>query len=281
MPDFFSHMFLGQTVLPGMPSVMREAASLYTPLFNLGCQGPDLFFYYKLLNPGKRRGAVAFANQCHNQNTRQFLGYGASYLLERREDTAFMAYWAGMLCHYALDRCAHPFIDAHTSGFKAHKGLEMHLDAYMLHKKQGSAPYRVSIPPLIESKGGLPESVTAFWVRLAGEVYGYELAPAVVTDSYKGMGIITGLYFSPRPRLRSFKIFVGRLFGLDISPYLADFDKQNPLLPRSGYARFEDCFAEARALAGPLGERYAALLKGACSLEEMVTGLPEINFSGK
>lgn len=281
MPDFFSHMFLGQAVLPNMPGAMQEAASLHPSLFTLGCQGPDLFFYYKLLSPRRRRGAVSFANQCHNQNTRELLGYGASFLLKHREDAVFMAYWTGFLCHYALDRCAHPYIDEHTSGFKAHKRLEMHLDAYMLHKKWQSAPYRVSIPRLIKLPGGLPETVNAFWMGLAKEVYQYELGPSVVADSYKGMLTITGAYYSPKPLLRPVKQYLGNLFGLDIGPYLSDFSAQNPLLPESGYARFESRFAEAYALAGPLGGRYGAILTGTCSLEEMVKSLPDINFSGK
>lgn len=281
MPDFFSHMFLGKAAAPTMTGVLQEAAGTYPCLFNLGCQGPDLYFYYKLLSPQKRRRAVAFANLCHDQNTRGLLGYGASFLLEHREDRAFMAYWAGFLCHYALDRSAHPFIDIHTSGFRAHKKLEMHLDAYMLHRKWESAPYRVSIPRLIDLPGGLPETVCAFWQGLAREVYGYELDGSVIADSYKGMCVITGLYYSPKPFFRPIKGFLGKLFGLDISPYLSDFTGQDPLLPESGYARFDSCFAEAYALAGPISGRYGALLDGTCSLEEMVKGLPDINFSGK
>lgn len=281
MPDFFSHMFLGEAALPNMPAAMQEAASLYPSLFTLGCQGPDLYFYYKLLRPRKRRRAVTFADQCHDQHTRELLGCGALFLLKHREDTAFMAYWTGFLCHYVLDRCAHPYINEHTSGFRAHKRLEMHLDAYMLHRKWASASYRVSIPRLIELPGGIPDKVSAFWVGLAKEIYQYELDPAVVEGSYKGMRRITGLYYSPHPYFRPVKQYLGNLFGLDIGPYLSEFTDQAPLLPESGYDRFESCFAEAYALAGPLGRRYGALLDGTCSLNEMVKGLPDINFSGK
>ena len=215
MPDFFSHMFLGQAALPGMPGIMQESASQQPALFNLGCQGPDLYFYYKLMNPQKRCRAVAFANLCHDRKTRDLLAYGAAFLLTHREDREFVAYWTGFLCHYALDRSAHPFINAHTSGFRAHKKLEMHLDAYMLHRKWESAPYRVRIPRLIELPNGLPESVTAFWTGLAREVYGYELDPAVIGDSYKGMRTITGLYYSPHRAFRPIKGFLGIHSDLD------------------------------------------------------------------
>ena len=281
MPDFFSHMFLGQAAMPTMPGVFQEAASQHPSLFTLGCQGPDLYFYYKLLSPRKHREASAFASQCHGEKTRELLGYGASYLLEHGDDPAFTAYWTGFVCHYALDRCAHPFVDAHTSGFRAHKKLEMHLDAYMLHKKWASAPYRVSISRLIELPGGLPETVCGFWQGLARDVYGYDLDPAIVPDSYKGMRRITGVYYSPRRQSRPIKEYLGKLFGLDIGPYLSDFSAQPRLLPESGYARFESCFAEAYALAGPLGRRYGALLDGTCALEDMVKGLPDINFAGR
>jgi|GEM_PF-5622281 len=281
MPDFFSHMFLGQAALPGMPAAMQEASSLHPSLFTLGCQGPDLFFYYKLLSLGRHREVPGFGSLCHRESTRELLGYGASFLLTHREDKAFMAYWTGILCHYALDRCAHPYIDEHTSGFRAHKRLEMQLDAYMLHKKWQSAPYRVSIPRLIDLPGGVPETISAFWAGLAKEVYLYELDPAAVQDSYRGMISITGLYYSPRPFFRPIKGFLGKLFGLDIGPYLSDFTEQAPLLPEPEYARFESRFAEAFALAEPLGGRYGAILTGTCSLDEMVKSLPDINFSGK
>jgi hypothetical protein len=279
VPDFFCHLFLGKAAVAGMPAVLQEAAGADTPLFYLGCQGPDLFFYYKPLHPGAHRRAVSFASQCHNQNTRALLAYGASFLSEHRQDHPFIAYWTGLLCHYTLDRCAHPFVNSRTSNFRTHKKLELHLDAYMLRGKWAKAPYRVRIPRLIELKEGLPDSVIAFWTGLAQDVYGCQLDPEMIADSYKGMCTLTGLYYSPNPHCRPVKGLLARVIGLDISPYLSDFATQTPLLAEAEYAEFDACFQAACELAAPLGAQYAALLSGTRSLDEM--DLPTVNFQGK
>lgn len=281
MPDFFSHMFLGKAVVPSMPAFFQEAVGMHTPLFHLGCQGPDIFFYYKMLSPGGHRRAGAFANTCHGRDTRKLLAYGASFLKQHRDDRGFASYWAGFLCHYALDSSAHPFIEAHAQGFRAHKRLEMHLDAYLLHKKWASAPYRVRIPRLIKLAEGLPPSVIAFWQGLAQEVYATELAPAVVRGAYRGICAVNKMYYTTHSRARGIKKRLGGLFGLDISPYLTDFEGQAPLLTKQEYTVFEARFGDAYTLAASLSEKYASLLEGTCTMRELRAALPNINFSGK
>lgn len=281
MPDFFSHMFLGKATVPSMPSFFQEAVGMDMPLFHLGCQGPDIFFYYKMLCPGKRRRVVSFANLCHGKETKILLLYGATFLKEHPGDREFAAYWAGFLCHYALDCCAHPFVNERTKGFKAHKRLELHLDAYMLRKKWSSAPYRVRIQRLIEHKNGLPSSIVAFWQGLAREVYACDLTPETVDGAYRGMCTVTKLYYTPRSKARWIKTQIGRLFGLDISPYLLDFDEQAPLLDEAEYMEFEARFADAYTLAAPLCARYASFLDGSCTLRDLESTLPDINFSGE
>jgi hypothetical protein len=281
MPDFFCHVFLGKAAVPSMPAFFQEAVGMHASLFHLGCQGPDIFFYHKMLSPGAHRRAGAFANTCHGKDTRKLLAYGASFLKEHRDDREFAAYWAGFLCHYALDSSAHPFIEAHAQGFRAHKRLEMHLDAYLLHKKWASAPYRVRIQRLIELTDGLPASVIAFWQGLAQKVYTAELVPAVVRGSYRGICAVNGMYYTPHARTRGIKKRLGGLFGLDISPYLTDFEGQGPLLTGPEYAEFEARFGDAYALAASLSAKYAALLEGECTMRELKAALPNINFSGK
>ena len=118
--------------------VQQRVASLSNiscPLFHLGAQGPDLFFFtgFHFL-PGS---LAKYGTLLHHQKPREVI----LWMREHATDDDLRAYVAGYLCHYAMDRTIHPLIEAyayilsqsrHEPKGICHVWLESTLDVYML-----------------------------------------------------------------------------------------------------------------------------------------------------
>lgn len=155
MPGFLTHYLFGRQILTKLDlitssSLFKTAVKKHPTVFNLGTQGPDLFFYYlpSNFNPKKKLGTLM-----HQNRTGSFFANCLDYLGKpQRHDTrdVFAAYLAGMICHYALDSYAHPYIyartgyDDSTAGTMTylanHCQFESNLDSIMLQQLRHRLP---------------------------------------------------------------------------------------------------------------------------------------------
>ena len=49
MPSTYAHQHFGNLVFDKLPEKLQEEIAPYRGLYNIGLQGPDIFFYYKPL----------------------------------------------------------------------------------------------------------------------------------------------------------------------------------------------------------------------------------------
>ena len=102
MPAVVSHYYLGERVAERFSA---DCIVKHREAFNLGCQGPDPMFYlsfdkrYKTLGTLMHKGKIKqlFANMC-------------DYCKETGDAVA-KAYLMGFICHYALDKHSHPYVE--------------------------------------------------------------------------------------------------------------------------------------------------------------------------
>lgn len=148
MPGFVTHYLFGQEAYKHLSSepqkrILRTQRAAY----QLGLQGPDLFFYYlpSYVIDGHNLGSLA-----HTNETRHFfLGLLNSYQRIRNpidRDIA-KAYLIGFLGHYTLDTICHPFVYGRThyhgrekDYFSRHAYLETDIDSSLLSIKLHCAP---------------------------------------------------------------------------------------------------------------------------------------------
>lgn len=148
MPGFLSHYIAGQAALQALPPAPQNHIHPYQQLYNLGAQGPDIFFYYL---PGlmcKRTRGVG--RQMHQNDLGIFIAYMA-YVAKNaqppKQDVIF-AYTAGLVMHYMLDIHAHPYVysqthNHHASGLQnsaAHRHFETSIDIALLDYVKGEKP---------------------------------------------------------------------------------------------------------------------------------------------
>lgn len=111
MPGYITHNFFGKEEFKKInESKVKEAIRENRTVFNIGLQGPDIFFYfpgYFLINK-KNLGSIM-----HSGKTSEYISKMLDFALnldEEDEKQIAIAYLAGFLGHYSLDRICHPYI---------------------------------------------------------------------------------------------------------------------------------------------------------------------------
>jgi len=134
MPAQITHYLCGQAVLSALPYDTSITIRKYHNLYNVGAQGPDIFFYYITGMLKKRfRG---MAHKMHGSNVGNFIRAMAEGLKDMPQELtetreASLAYFCGYLTHYCLDCATHPYVYFKT-GFKkqGEKGSRLKYSAY-------------------------------------------------------------------------------------------------------------------------------------------------------
>lgn len=158
MPALITHRLFGEESINMLPEGLIES-STDRMAFMLGNQGPDPFFFNYIHPNGQQ--ARRFASIMHStQPTRAFkvLYDGVAHTHPKHSSCA-RAFALGMLAHYVLDRCAHPFVyaqqfeletldpslkDVHS---QVHAIIESDIDVLILQTKCNGAT-TAKYPPL-------------------------------------------------------------------------------------------------------------------------------------
>lgn len=109
MPACITHYVFAQRVLRicerrGIPTYDRDLALI-------GSQGPDLFFFHRALPWQKGERGFAAGQAMHRGSPAKLMeAFARSVKRETLHPEYAKGYMQGFLCHYALDRAAHPFV---------------------------------------------------------------------------------------------------------------------------------------------------------------------------
>ncbi|KUO77630.1 MAG: hypothetical protein APF77_19955 [Clostridia bacterium BRH_c25] len=167
MPALLTHYLCGNAMLKLVEDDhMRNSILNHRNVFNLGTQGPDIFFYYGAWPWTKNKGMTEFGDRMHEERTGEFileaLKYSAGY--DEPSKSVLAAYMCGYLCHYVLDCHTHPYIfyktgfvrtgEAYTSKYTCyHRMFETALDVLMLNYELGKRPPEFNAAEQIKISG--------------------------------------------------------------------------------------------------------------------------------
>lgn len=149
MPAFCTHYFFCEEMLDiigdNTDFVLDKKACA------IGAQGPDIFFFGRLLPiamPGKP--LAGYANALHKSSPAELFEAFAEYYKASDNKDIAKSYIYGFVMHYALDRKCHPFVYSlqdklYAENEKLHHGsihntIEHAMDTYMLHIKKNVSP---------------------------------------------------------------------------------------------------------------------------------------------
>lgn len=142
MPSTYAHYRFGHEVLDGLPEAIQAVIRGNLDLYHIGLHGPDLLFYDRPLwsTPVNRVGYGT-----HERPGADFFVPAANLLAAKGFPEPHLAYLYGFLCHFALDRACHGYIDEKiaASGVR-HTEIEVEFDR-MLLLRDGKDPLRQSL----------------------------------------------------------------------------------------------------------------------------------------
>lgn len=148
MPAMISHYLFMQRVMTACKK--RNLSIPHPAMMAIGAQGPDIFFFHRVLpwQPGKSYAKIG--SLIHKTSPAKTLeSFRETLLRSPLQTDEMLSYIDGFLCHYALDRTAHPFVyfwqeklkekDPHygTSAHQYHFRIESALDTLMLRRETG------------------------------------------------------------------------------------------------------------------------------------------------
>ena len=142
MPGFITHFVFGKEAYKRfIQGDVKEAIRKYRHVFNVGLQGPDIFFYFPMfkLISKKNLGSIM-----HRSEVNPFFEEMLSYIIELNsiDKQILIAYLAGFYAHQTLDSTMHPYIYYFTNYMEGKKGyfakhakFETDIDYYLSKNK--------------------------------------------------------------------------------------------------------------------------------------------------
>ncbi len=108
MPAFYAHYHFGEVVLKELRTNVKQIVLAHRELFDIGVQGPDIFFYY---HPLKKNEVNSFGHTMHHSNASDFFKKTRRYMAAYNDHKdAMLSYLLGFLAHFVQDSIYHPYI---------------------------------------------------------------------------------------------------------------------------------------------------------------------------
>jgi hypothetical protein len=216
LPGFITHYICGEAALKRLPGEIATIITDNREIYNVGCQGPDMFFYYI---PGLlKKNMKTLGIDMHVSNVQKFLMNMADATAAADDNVRplFISYLFGYLCHYALDYCAHPYV-YYKSGFRVkgdkspklrysvyHRRFETAVDVLMLKMFSGEKPNDKKLWQLIKAEKEHAQSVAAMLGEAINKAYKRDISPKEVFNAIKHMVWLTRVLQSRRGRRKRF-----------------------------------------------------------------------------
>lgn len=136
MPTTYTHDLFGKLIYKKLPDEMRKIIRKNGNLYRIGLHGPDILFYHLFDSKVNQLGV-----QMHKERARVFFEKGMKTAREKK-DEALVAYLIGFGCHYLLDTCCHPYVNAvDEKGTVSHTLLEKEFDRTLMIRTKKNPYY--------------------------------------------------------------------------------------------------------------------------------------------
>lgn len=151
MPGFTTHYILGMKAYNDLPSnPLKHIISKYRWLYQLGLQGPDIFFYnIPILRHRDYRNVGSYMHEHNISSFFKIYIKEIALITSRQQREQALSYFCGYICHYIGDSICHPYVygrinydikNPSTQHHGLHAELENDIDALLLKKYKKKRP---------------------------------------------------------------------------------------------------------------------------------------------
>lgn len=158
MPSTYAHTRFARQAARTLPEAAQRSIRRFPQLFDVGAQGPDLFFFYQPLFP---TGMGGLGKWFHDLSGREFFEQAARHYADFPSEGA-MVYLYGVLCHYALDSLCHRRILS-VGKDPGHTELEAEFDRVLLTRDGQEPPHRQNLGKHLRLTWGECVTVAGFY----------------------------------------------------------------------------------------------------------------------
>lgn len=160
MPAFYAHSRFGARVAGRMKGELKEIIRKYYRQFEIGLQGPDLYFFYRAYgsNPVSKYGIYL-----HGVPARPFFEHGLNVVQKAGRESREYAYLLGFLCHFVLDSECHPYVSEmmEKTGV-AHMEIEEEYEKLLL-RMDGKNPFTFPIADRVPTDKTTAKVIAKFY----------------------------------------------------------------------------------------------------------------------
>jgi hypothetical protein len=156
MPGYMAHYQFGQDIAGRLNFTLKQLVTVYQSEFDIGLQGPDIFFSYQIL---KNPPLLRYAIKSHTYSGNQMF---APFFAVKPQKASSFAYVLGVLCHYFLDSACHGYVFDHCANVAEHWRMEAAYDKAIMRRFACGEERRPCLPMTTLDFAG----IAAAWPRL-------------------------------------------------------------------------------------------------------------------
>lgn len=182
MPGFTTHYLFGVKAYNDLPNnYLKHVISKYRWLYQLGLQGPDIFFYnLPILRHRDYRNVGSYMHEYHVNTFFRICLKEIASIRSRQQREQAISYYAGFLCHYAADSVCHPYVysrirnEAESQGLGVHglhAQLENDIDMILLWKFKRKKPSEFNQTATICLNAQETQFISHFLSRCINDAY--------------------------------------------------------------------------------------------------------------
>lgn len=205
MPSIITHELFAQEALKAAPANLKNTIQHYPKEFSIGSSGPDLFFYYNAwpwMDQKKGKVISHLGSQIHSDYIQDF--FAEVFIKTKMNPTpAKLSYLCGFLCHWALDKEAHPYIFNQTGdtstkqGINDHRRFESHLDYLILKELKGVSISKYPSYRLLKFNQETTHAIYDFYLSPLHKVFQYDLSKSDIEKSLQHFEGIQKFLYDP------------------------------------------------------------------------------------
>lgn len=178
MPSIYAHHRFGAEMIAKMPKRQQRTVTRFRQLYDMGLQGPDIFYYQGLIK------GDSVGDFYHNETGAAFFERVCAVVRSNPSEGA-RAYLYGVLAHYTLDSLSHPFINRMAQeGTLNHSQIETEFDRFLLFMDGKRPPYLQDLSKHIRLTPGECQTAAAFYPKVkSNQVKSHVHRMAVITKA--------------------------------------------------------------------------------------------------
>ncbi len=229
MPGFTTHYIFGMKAYNDMPNNhLKFIIAKYRWLYQLGLQGPDMFFYnIPILRHRDYRNVGSYMHEHHIRDFFDCYITNLSQIPSRQQREEGLAFFCGFLSHYIADSICHPYVygrighdidnpSSHTHGL--HAALENDIDALLLRRYKKKKPSEFNQAATICLNGMEMQFISRFLSKCINDTYypityenSFQVTPSMVYRSILAIRFGCRTLADPQSRKRNTIAFVENL----------------------------------------------------------------------